>query len=66
MRIWKDFFVGGAKFQKSELFLSKGSTYFKVPGLFNKSVSYEDVDATFFDVDNENHYSAAEAHFQLA
>ena len=46
-----DFFVGGAKFQKSELFLSKGNSYKKVEVLFNQSISSEDTDAIFFDVD---------------
>tara|TARA_B100001063_G_scaffold225259_1_gene233929 strand:+ start:110 stop:3361 length:3252 start_codon:yes stop_codon:yes gene_type:complete len=49
-----DFFIGGAKFQKSELFLSKGNSYNKVEGLFNQSISSEDTDAIFFDVDNDN------------
>ena len=48
-----DFYVGGAKNQSGELFLSNSEGYLKVDFPFKEQKSSEDTDALFFDGDND-------------
>ncbi len=48
-----DFFIGGAKNQTGNLFLSSLQGYTKIDEPFQKDIGSEDVEATFFDADND-------------
>ena len=48
-----DFFIGGAKNQVSTLFLSDSGTYKKISAPFEINKASEDVEAVFFDSDND-------------
>ena len=49
-----DFFIGGAKGQKSALYLqTKSGTFTKNTNIFAKDKKHEDVGAVFFDADND-------------
>lgn len=49
-----DFYVGGAANQTSALYLQKHDGYFHLSQFFEKSKKHEDIDALFFDADNDN------------
>tara|TARA_A100001015_G_scaffold53614_1_gene58756 strand:+ start:5 stop:1801 length:1797 start_codon:yes stop_codon:yes gene_type:complete len=48
-----DFFIGSSKNQISSLFLSSGLSYKKIETPFNFNKKSEDIDAVFFDSDND-------------
>jgi hypothetical protein len=48
-----DFFVGGAKNETSAIFLSKNNSFEKIINPFLQSSGSEDIDAKFFDSDND-------------
>jgi len=53
---FEDFYVGGAKGQGGALYTQdKNSTFKSInDDIWRQDISFEDVDATFFDVDNDN------------
>jgi len=48
-----DFFVGGAKHQSGKLFISSAEGYTEISAPFVNEINSEDVDALFFDGDND-------------
>jgi len=48
-----DFFIGGAKYQSGKLFISTAVGYNEISTPFEKEINSEDVDAIFFDGDND-------------
>ena len=48
-----DFFVGGGKNQNPSIFLSKYNSYIEISSPFKNNLGSEDIDAKFFDSDND-------------
>jgi len=48
-----DFFIGGAKYQSGRLFISSSNGYNEISAPFVNDINSEDVDAIFFDGDND-------------
>ncbi|RLD26349.1 MAG: VCBS repeat-containing protein, partial [Bacteroidetes bacterium] len=57
-----DFFVGGAKNQSGKLFISSSKGYDEISEPFVKDISSEDVDAIFFDGDNDGDFDLYVCH----
>ena len=51
-----DFFVGGAKNQKSKIFISNNKVYEEIDSPFDDNIASEDIDAVFFDSDNDGDF----------
>ena len=51
-----DFFVGGAKNQKSKIFISNNKVYEEIDSPFDDNIVSEDIDAVFFDSDNDGDF----------
>jgi hypothetical protein len=49
----EDFFIGGAKNQTGSIFISSPTGYQEISDSFSNEISSEDVDALFFDGDND-------------